>query len=51
MKRAVVAAVVLLAIGAGWASLAQVPGLPAVAGQGSPSETMPGVVAQPFPVA
>ena len=45
MKRAVVAAVVLLAIGAGWASLAQVPG------QGSPSEAMPGEVAQPFPVA
>ena len=45
MKRAVVAAVVLLAVGAGWASLAQVPG------QGSPSEAMPGEVAQPFPVA
>ncbi|HUU31654.1 MAG TPA: hypothetical protein VMY69_06105 [Phycisphaerae bacterium] len=45
MKRAVVAAVVLLAIGAGWASLAQVPG------QSSPSEAMPGEVARPFPVA
>ena len=51
MKRAVVAAVVLLAIGAGWASLAQVPGLPAGAGQGSPSEAMPGEVARPFPIA
>jgi hypothetical protein len=45
MKRAVLAAVVLLAIGAGWASLAQ------VLGQGSPSEVMPGEVARPFPVA
>jgi hypothetical protein len=43
MKRAVVAAAVLLAIGTGWASLAQVPG------QGSQDTAMPGEIAQPVP--
>jgi len=45
MKRAVAAAVVLLAIGAGWASLAQ------VSGQGGLDNAMPGEAARPIPVA